>query len=682
MPTGRRARWSKTSTPGFGRAAEVLDRLAVLRDAGHLSDLDVHLTALLARLAGSDDPALMLATALASHRTGEGHVCADLTEVAGGPFLPDVPDAPIAPALPAWLAALRACAVVGAPGAATPLVLDDAGRLYLHRYWTYEHELAGKLLRRARMRPAVDLGRLKAAVEAVFPRDPSTPSPDWQRVAAVTAALRGLCVVSGGPGTGKTSTVVRLLAVLVAESASPLTIRLAAPTGKAAGRLQEAVRSWREQLPAALRDAVPAEASTLHRLLGARASGPGVRHDAANPIPADVVVVDEASMVDLALMAKLVGALRTGARLVLLGDRDQLASVEAGAVLGDVCAEATLPSAAFAAEIAAIAGEPLLAGEVAPREPARLSAQGELFARADAQRELFGAAAGGGTAERGGGSGGSPMRDTVVLLRHSFRFDASSGIGRLAAAVNAGDADGALAELRAGHADVGWRPLDGPGALAAALAEVAVPGFAPFCEAERAGASDAEVFAALARFRLLCAHRRGPFGVERVNALVEAALAERGLVRPAGPWYPGRPVLVTRNDAALHVFNGDVGVVRRRAAAAEVDDDRAPLSVAFERPAAEPLHVPPVRLPPHETVWATTVHKSQGSEFERVVLVLPAEASRVVTRALLYTAITRARGRVEVWGSEAVVRDAVAATVARSSGLRDALWGDTATTGA
>jgi exodeoxyribonuclease V alpha subunit len=511
-----------------------------------------------------------------------------------------------------------------APGDPTPLVLDDAGRLYLQRYWAYERLLAGALLARARMRPAVDASRLREAVAAVFPAAGGAPAPDWQRVAAVTAALRGLCVISGGPGTGKTSTVVRLLGVLAAVSDGPLAVRLAAPTGKAAGRLQEAVRERVGELPPALRDALPLEASTLHRLLGARQRGPGVRHDAGDPVPADVVVVDEASMVDLALMAKLVRALRPEARLVLLGDRDQLASVEAGAVLGDVCAGAGSASASFAAEVAETTGEPLPAGDA---------------------------------------DSGSPMRDTVVLLRHSWRFDAQSGIGRLAAAVNRGDEDGVLAELGAGHPDVGWRVLEPPGALAAALAEVAVPGFAAYCEAVRDGAPDAEVFAALGRFRVLGAHRRGPAGVERANRLVEGALAEAGLVRPTAPWYAGRPILVTRNDAALHVFNGDVGVVRRDG------------GVAFERPAGEPVRVPPVRLPPHETVWATTVHKSQGSEFDRVVLVLPSEPSRVVTRALLYTAITRARSRVEVWGSEAVVRAAVATRVERSSGLRDALWG-------
>jgi exodeoxyribonuclease V alpha subunit len=616
-----------------------LATLGTLRDAGHLTDLDVHLTGLMVRLAGTDDPAVVLAAALASHRTGEGHVCADLAAVAGGPLLDDVPDAPLAPALPEWLAALRRVpVVVGAPGDHTPLVLDAAGRLYLHRYWAYERLLADALLARAAVRPTVDVSRLSDAVAVVFPRESGGPVPDWQRVAAVTAALRGLCVISGGPGTGKTSTVVRLLGVLAAVSDGPLAIRLAAPTGKAAGRLQEAVRDHLDDLPPALRERLPAEASTLHRLLGARRRGPGVRHDDRDPVPADVVVVDEASMVDLALMAKLVRALRPGARLVLLGDRDQLASVEAGAVLGDVCAGAGSASAAFAAELAAVTGEALPAGDPAP---------------------------------------GSPMRDTVVLLRHSWRFGAGSGIGRLAAAVNRGDGDGVLAELAAGHADVGWRTLDDqPGALAAALAEVAVPGFAPYCERVHDGATDAEVFEALGRFRVLCAHRHGLWGVERANRLVEGALADHGLVQLSGPWYTGRPVLVTRNDPALRVFNGDVGIVRPNVGpGVRRDGAGGRPSVVFARPASEPLRVPPVRLPPHETVWATTVHKSQGSEFDRVVLVLPAEPSRVVTRALLYTAITRARSRVEVWGSEAVVRAAVATRVERSSGLRDALWG-------
>jgi exodeoxyribonuclease V alpha subunit len=609
--------------------------LGALRDAGHLSDLDVHLAELMARLAGDDGPALLYAAALASHRTGEGHVCADLAAVAGGPLVAGVPDAPGTPPLAAWTAALRRTAVVGGPEDDAPLVLDLAGRLYLRRYWAYERELARDLIARGAA-PAVDVDdrRLCEAVARVLPADVEAPAPDWQRIAAVTAVLRRLCVISGGPGTGKTSTVVRLLGLLAAsaDGVEPQ-VELAAPTGKAAARLEEAVRGGLGLLPAALRHAIPERASTVHRLLGVHRDSPRVTHGSERPLPADVVVVDEASMVDLALMAKLLCALKPEARLVLLGDKDQLASVEAGAVLGDVCGDAPGFSPAFAARVTGIVGEPVPAGT---------------------------------------GGGGSPLRDGVVLLRHSRRFSASSGIARLAAAVNRGDGDGAVSVLASEEADVGWRPTVGPRAWREPLAAAALDGFAAYLACIRAGAPAAAVLEAFETFRVLCAHRAGPAGVEAANRIVEDALAARRLIRPAGatgPWYIGRPVMVTRNDHVLRIYNGDVGIV--------LPDPRDParIAVAFPGPAGAERLVSPARLPSHETVYAMTVHKSQGSEFDSVLLLLPPEASRVVTRELLYTGITRARQRVELWGSESVVRAGVTARVARSSGLRDALWG-------
>jgi exodeoxyribonuclease V alpha subunit len=605
-------------------------RLAALCAAGHLTDLDVHLADVLARLARDDAPALLWAAALVSHRTGDGHVCVDLVTAAGRPLVEGAADAPVVPELAPWISALRDSVVVGGPADDTPLVLDDANRLYLRRYWAYERELAAELLARAAApAPRVDDGRLRAAVGQLMPADPGAPVPDWQRVAAVTAVLRRLCVISGGPGTGKTSSVVRFLGLLAALRADPPpVVALAAPTGKAAARLEEAVRAGRATLPPALRDAIPEQASTVHRLLRMRPGSTRAGFDRTRVLPADVVVVDEASMVDLALMAKLVRALRPEARLVLLGDKDQLASVEAGAVLGDVCGTAPGCSRAFAARLSAIVGETVPEGE---------------------------------------GSSGSPLRDAVVLLRHGRRFTAESGIGRLAAAANRGDADAVLAVLAAGPPDVGWRQPDMQSDRA--LVATAADGFAAYLERLRAGAPAVDVFAAFAAFRILCAHRAGPGGAARLNELVEQVLAVQGVIRPTGRWYAGRPVMVTRNDPVLGLSNGDVGVVLPDA------DDPGRLTVAFPAADGGVREVSPARLPEHETVYAMTVHKSQGSEFDRVLLVLPREPSRVVTRELIYTAITRARDRVEVWGSAAVVRAGVTARIARSSGLRDALWG-------
>ncbi|HLK12801.1 MAG TPA: exodeoxyribonuclease V subunit alpha [Candidatus Binatia bacterium] len=616
----------------------MIERLEALRAAG-LADLDAHFARFVAHLAGSDAPELALAACLASRATASGHVCVDLAALAGGVVMPEEGvDAPadvtpvVAPGLDAWTAALRASPVVGAPGEHRPLVLDGRGRLYLHRYWAYERRLADDLLARAAVVEEVDERRLRADLVRLF--GPAQEGEvDWQRIAAATAALRRLCVISGGPGTGKTSIVVRILALLAAQAHGRLRAGLVAPTGKAAARLAEAVRAAkrREPLDPAARDAIPEDACTIHRLLGPRSGSVAFRHDRANPLPLDVLVVDEASMVDLALMAKLVAALPPAARLVVLGDRDQLASVEAGAVLGDVCGPAPGLSEACAARLAAVTGAPV-------------------------------PAAAGGT---------SALGDSVVLLRRSWRFGAESGIGRLAAAVNRGDGAGALALLEeGGFSDVVWRPMTVATDVRPQLDERALEGFRPYLDRVVAGADVGEAFAAFAAFRVLCAHRVGPAGAETVNHRLEARLRASVLGGGRGPWYAGRPVLVTQNDYELRLFNGDVGIVLPDPAA------RGALRVHFEAADGAVRRVPPARLPAHETAWAMTVHKSQGSEFDAVLLVLPTEPSRVLTRELIYTAVTRARRRVEVWGEAQTLRAAVERPLVRSSGLRDALWGE------
>src|SRR5579875_1046358 len=507
----------------------------------------------------------------------------------------------------------------------------DRGGLCLHRYWAYEHELAQDLAARAAAAEPVDEERLRADLARLF-GPAGGDAVDWQRIATALAVLRRLCVISGGPGTGKTSIVVRILALLAAQAGGRLRAGLAAPTGKAAARLAEAVRTAKRRLAldAVVAAAIPEEAATIHRLLGPRSGSVSFRHDRANPLPLDVLVVDEASMVDLALMAKLVAALPPEARLVVLGDRDQLASVEAGAVLGDLCGPAPGFSAAVAHRLTAVTGVPV------PAAAGRRSALG----------------------------------DSIVLLDRSWRFGAESGIGRLAAAINRGDAAGALALLADGRCpDVGWRPISADGDFRPALEERALAGFEPYIARIGAGADPAAALAAFAAFRVLCAHRGGPAGAETLNRRLEARLRARWSGSGRSPWYPGRPVLVTENDYELRLFNGDVGIALPDPAAGGA------LRVAFEAADGAFRRVPPARLPAHEPAWAMTVHKSQGSEFDAVLLVLPAEPSRVMTRELLYTAVTRARRRVEVWGEAEQLRAAVERPLVRSSGLRDALGG-------
>lgn len=602
------------------------DRLEPLRECLALSELDLHFARFLAELDGRGDEDVALAACLVSHATATGHVCLDLRE-----WTAEVAPAlgVEAPTLARWVEALRASRVVGRPGETRPLVLDEGHRLYLYRYWDYERRLSLELADRAQPAEGVDESLLRDGLDRLFPR--REPGTDWQEVAAAVAVLRRLCVISGGPGTGKTTTVVRILALLLAQAqgaARAPAIALAAPTGKAAARMQEAVRAAKQSLELApgIGQAIPEEAATLHRLLGARPGSSYFRHDRDNPLPFDVVVVDEASMVDQALMTKLVSALAPAARLILLGDKDQLASVEAGAVLADICGSEVACSPVFAAQLERVTGESI------PAAPA-----------------------------------GPALRDSIVHLRRSYRFGRDTGIGRLAELVRAGEGEAALALLQSGEcADLAWRTLESPESLArAAGAELAVRFSAYLTEVQsRQPLEDA--LAAFNAFRVLCAHRTGPSGAQTLNRLIERGLRTRRLADTRRDWYPGRPIMVARNDYNLRLYNGDVGIVVR-----DAEGD----SVAFAQPDHGVRRLAPSRLPEHETVYAMTVHKAQGSEFDTVLLVLPGEVSRALSRELIYTAITRARSRIEIWGTPAVFLAGVTRRLQRSSGLRDRLWG-------
>ncbi|HUT79400.1 MAG TPA: exodeoxyribonuclease V subunit alpha [Polyangia bacterium] len=598
--------------------------LESLAAAGWFSALDVAFARALARLAGDKDPLVALGAAEASRAVAAGHVCADLAHLGGRPVPLEDPEAEVRwPAAARWRASLITSPAVGDGSVPTPLVLDAASRLYLHRYWRYERELAKTLLARAAAPPAPSTGPpslspLTADLERLFPA-PADPALDLdglgtadQRAAARSALEHRFAAIDGGPGTGKTTAVARILALLaeraMAADTEPPRVALLAPTGKAAARLAESLRDALEPggpgsiaTSPAVRDALPREASTIHRALGWSPAAGGFRHDAANPLAADVVVVDETSMVDLALLARLVAAVPPAARLILLGDRDQLASVEAGAVFGDICGDQRAPS------------------------------------------------------------GEAGLADCVTQLRHSFRFGA--GIRDLAAAINAGDPDLALAVLDdPAFPEVSLIEVEGDREQSARAVALAAEGFSdlflPTLPQER--------LAALGRFRLLAAHRRGWNGAERLNREVERASALRRGSLPGAEWYAGRPVMITLSERDLGLHNGDTGV------ATLGDDGR--MGVVFPGPGGT-RWVPSGRLPRHETAFATTVHKAQGSEFDEVLVVLPLRPSPVLSRELLYTAVTRARSKVAICASREAVRRAVATPIRRSSGLRDALWG-------
>jgi exodeoxyribonuclease V alpha subunit len=626
-------------------------QLETLLAQGVLSAIDVHFARTMARLASERDMSVELAAALASRQVQHGHVCLELARLCRGELAIEAEGTVAAaiewPALEPWLAALRRSALIGDARATTPLVLDASARLYLRRYFEHEHGLLQALATRVTTAAAVDLGVLRAGLDRLFgassgpPAQPSPASagkpararnadrqldlfaqanpveatnaePDLQRVAAERAVLRDFAVISGGPGTGKTSTVVKILALLVeqarARGSQPPRMHLLAPTGKAAARLSEAIKRAKATLAAEpeVCAAIVENASTIHRALGATGiGGQRFRHDREAPLATDVVVVDEASMVDLALMARLIDAVPARARMILLGDKNQLASVEAGAVLGDLCGAglSPLPSA--------------------------------------------------------------PMAGCIVHLTRSYRYAQDSGIRKLADAIQAAQAQRALELLCDARLPDITLIDDGQGdALPEALLRAAVQGFASFFDAQEAG----EKLRALERFRVLCAHRRGPFGQTAVNLAIEAALRNAGLVAGRAERYAGRPILITQNDYQARLFNGDVGVL--------LADTREPerLRAHFAAEDGRTRDIAAARLPPHESVYAMSVHKSQGSEFDEVAVVLPPEASPVLSRELLYTAVTRARTRVVVYAKRAVLEHCVLKAVQRASGLRDLLW--------
>jgi exodeoxyribonuclease V alpha subunit len=598
--------------------------------------IDRHFASFLGRLAGND-PEVQLAAALVSYCRSQGHICLDLEAFDGdgkGYSLPDEIRGFLFPKASDWVKRLGASPVVGKPGTFAPLILDDQARLYLHRYWSYETDLASAIKRLAQENTLqVNSKLLGEGLSRLFPTE-TAAEVDWQMVAAFAAIRKRLCIISGGPGTGKTRTVVLLLALLFEQADNAnLRIALAAPTGKAAARLQEAVKNAKTALPCSqeIKNRLPEEASTIHRLLRSVPDSAYFRHDADNPLPVDVIVIDEASMVDLALMAKLVAAIPSSARLILLGDKDQLASVEAGAVLADICNAGA--QRAFSREFRSQFTE--IAGKKLPPEAVSTSP--------------------------------SELGDCIVELQKNYRFGEQSGIYRLSHAVNDGDAQRAIEVLRdaGGSPDsqISWRLSPEPATLKEALKPHVLNNFTAYLKCEDPEAA----LRCFGQFRILCAVRNGPLGVENINRLVEEILADAGLIEAGGNYHAGRPLLITRNDYNLRLFNGDIGVLLQ-------DAKRGELRAYFSGPEESLRDFLPLRLPVHETAYAMTVHKSQGSEFERVLMILPGEDSAILTRELIYTGLTRASKQVELWTDEKPFRTMIQRKIDRRSGLRDALW--------
>ncbi len=612
------------------RAVGATGLLREFNEIGLLSAADVHVATRLGELVGEASEGVRLAAALAVRGPRLGHVFVDLATVRDTAAVES--DEPVDlsalpwPAVDEWLDALVGSGLVavgeddagagrgsGAAGGeaeagARPLRLLGT-RLYLDRYWREERAVAADLLTLDADAKDVSETFLDTGLRALFPDD----ADERQRAAAAAAVRRRFAVVAGGPGTGKTTTVARIVALLAEQAAArgarPPLVALAAPTGKAAARLQEAVHEETAQLPVgeSVRELLMAlRASTLHRLLGWRpGSHSRFAHDRGNRLPHDVVIVDETSMVSLSLMARLVEAVRPDARLILVGDPGQLTSIEAGVVLGDIVGSDSGPS-------------------------------------------------------------GPRPAPGIVVLNRVHRY--GGGIAKVADAIRSGDGDGAVAALSAAPGEVMWFPVDAHEneAELALVRERAVAAGSAVFAAARAGAGK-DALDALGRFRLLCAHRRGPYGVSDWTSRLAAWLAgELEDLDVDQRDYVGRPLLVTENDYELGLYNGDTGVI------VQVPSEHP--TAVFERGGGL-LHFGPLRLGAVETVYAMTIHKSQGSQFDTAAVLLPAVSSRLLTRELLYTAVTRARRELILVGTEDAVRQAVERPVARASGLRERLWG-------
>ena len=567
-----------------------------LAQYGEISWLSCHFAAFIAAQAKIPaDETAALTAAMLCEASQRGDVCLDLAELAGKPMFAcdvlDDADVPRAAALEAWRRLLLQSDCVAGPGARAPMTLDD-DRLYLNRFWYYEDRVAGAILDLLSRDGQADPAQAQSRLDTLF-GDGAALDADQQR-AVLNAASRAFSVISGGPGSGKTSSVVRIIALLLAQDPN-CRIALAAPTGKAAARMMESIRQHIDRLDIdpRIKQTVPREAQTIHRLLGY-----GRRdfvHNAEHPLAVDCVVVDEASMVDLKLMFQLVAALPRTARLVLLGDRDQLASVAAGNVLGDITGHG--------------------------HDPASTAA---------------------------------PVAPSVCLLRTNYRFTADSAIGELAARVNAGRVEAALELLRREGQGLRWYASDSEEIDAAAL-EWICAAYAPIF----ACASPAEALEVFEASRVLCATNRGPLGVDSMGRLIgDRLLARAGL--PVTDLYHGLPIMISRNHHELGLYNGDSGILWR--------DDEG-LRACF-RDAGGIRMLALNRLPDFTPAWVSTVHKSQGSEFDSVLLILPPdEHSEVSTRELLYTAITRARREFQLHAPATAVTGSIERLTHRHSGL-------------
>lgn len=652
----------------------MLNDIKKLWKQGSLRDIDYYFVDFIRRMSGSDDELLLITAALTSWAVGESHICLDLNSFAGKTFPDPDPECGFVqtfiklPDIDEWQTALRAKEVsgcIGLPGEVKPLIMDYTGRVYLHRYWQYEKSVADIILHLAAPvddpeYPVVLGERLKDLFDA-----PPDQGGDIKRLAAFLSLRNRLTIISGGPGTGKTFIVARILALLMEARYSelnnsvPFSVKLAAPTGKAAARMGESIRDAISALdiPDEIKMIMPKEEpETIHRLLGTIPNSPYFRHSSKNPLDACVVIIDEASMIDLPLMSKLLDALAANTRLILLGDMNQLASVAPGYVYGDICS--VVNAELFSVDVK--------------------NDYNKVGAPAVTEKSLI-----------WDGNGG--LGDCVIKLDYSHRFKPDSDIGRLSAAINspAMDADKVwnLLQNVSANGDIGL--IDMPENIndvhdypIPELARVILNGYKAYLDADIIG----EMFDAVKRFRILCATKKGAYGVAQLNKIVEKTLSSfsqdgaekyspKNKLNPVGMFYERKLIMVTVNNYALRLFNGDIGIIL----SGESDGEKK-LYAYFEIINADGdkdiRRVPVSMLPATETAFAMTIHKSQGSEFDKVLMLLPEAGNRLLTKELLYTGVTRTKKYIDIWCQEQAFKEAVMNKTARLSGLSDRLMGN------
>ncbi|MFP3029593.1 MAG: exodeoxyribonuclease V subunit alpha [Arsenophonus sp.] len=610
--------------------------LTLLKQAAELNLFNCLDIQLAIRLADDENPLLLLIFAILSAETRAGHVCLFIDKLQLG-YLFEGRHAEIAFML--WKMAgapdssriyieLKQCNAVcdGSQSVAKPLVLLD-NKLYFQRMWADEGLVADFFSRH--LLETVDEQRLASILTGFFAY---SKSQDWQKIAVAVAVTSRISVISGGPGTGKTMIITRLLAALVQLSDEKLIIKLTAPTGKAAARLTESLSSalLKLNLSADKYAVIPEQAQTVHRLLGAQYNSQLLRYHKDNTLLLDVLIIDEASMIDLPMMARLIEALPGHARVILLGDKDQLGSVEAGAVLGDLCRFSEFGySRERAAQLTKITGYDL-----------------SDFISND----------------------GPEVKDRICLLRKSYRFDAQSGIGRLATAIKHANIKNVRQLLAQKNTNITFFSINSPEKYAQLLLDTAEC-YNCYLVMIKTCRDPEEILSSFNHYRLLAALREGAYGVIELNDKLEQVLYRQGRIqRKSYSWsknYEGRPIMITKNDSALNLFNGDIGIMLR--------DGKQGLKAFFQLPNGVIKKIQPSRLPQHETAFVMTVHKSQGSEFEHAALVLAPISTHIISRELIYTAITRAKSHMTIYADRNIFAKALMRSTEHRSGLTERL---------